>query len=54
MAKWKTYVIHAPRGVKVKVVCKQMKVQKTKATIGQMRVGFRPICEHGIETEREG
>ena len=51
MAKWKTYTLHAPRGVKIKLVAKQLKVKKT---VLEPRIGFRPICEHGLPTEREG
>ena len=48
---WKMYTIQAPRGVRIKVIAKQLKV---KRVVVEPRVGFRPICEHGLPTDLEG
>lgn len=48
---WKLYTIQAPRGVKIKVIARQLKVKKI---VVEPRVGFRPICEHGLDTDLEG
>lgn len=49
--RWKNYTLIGPRGVRIKVVAKQLKV---KQVIVEPRLGFRPICEHGEPTEMEG
>ena len=48
---WKVYTLIGPRGVKMKVIAKQLKVKRVTV---EPRVGFRPICEHGLPTELEG
>lgn len=48
---WKVYTIKAPRGVSIRVMAKQLKI---KRVVVEPRLGFRPICEHGLPTEYEG